>query len=339
MEELAAAGIDRVTGEEHHGHLGVIECIEGILAQESDCLELVGRLPGLFPHQHRAQLGPTVQQPATPLGRRLQSQNESRGVIRITHDTRPGGIRRTDHGKQPCTQLEDFVLNSFVLTRRRLEDVGGQPVHMGLLDPVELPRSPGGPLDQVSLDLVARIEIGGPIVDPPSERVGILTRQGIELGGHAVRDGIEPRPAFAFLGPWPSAFLSVPAIGFNLAVRGHGSIDFSKDRVFTPNSGVRRGPARTAESSRSQNCLIKENDAEKAIEAGDAGISPADNQTLWPNPYDWMSPRVGVVGFTRSERDLEIRSAIFRVSQSELTLVANSTRECLWWQFIFASEK
>ena len=28
--------------------------------------------------------------------------------------------------------------------------------------------------------------------------------------------------------------------------------------------GVRRGPARTAESSRSQNCLIQENDAEKS---------------------------------------------------------------------------
>ena len=119
---------------------------------------------------------------------------------------------------------------------------------MGELDPIELPRSPGGLLDQVSLELVARLEIGRPVVDPPCQRLGLLARQSVELGGHAVRDGIEPRPLFPFRGPRPGAFLSVPAIGFDLAFRTHGVLDFSKERakLHSRQDGDRRGPRNRA---------------------------------------------------------------------------------------------
>ena len=75
-----------------------------------------------------------------------------------------------------------------------------------------------------------------------------LTRQDVELGGHAVLDAIEPRPVLAFLSPRSRAFLSVPAIGFNLAWSTHDFIDFSKEsvRLHSWRGRDQRGPRNRA---------------------------------------------------------------------------------------------
>ena len=83
----------------------------------------------------------------------------------------------------------------------------------------------------------------------PVNAAGILTRQDVELGGHAVRDAIEPRSIFSFLSPRPGAFLSVPSIGFNLAWSTHDLIGFSKERVVPRHCEVESSVDRGMEPS------------------------------------------------------------------------------------------
>ena len=111
--------------------------------------------------------------------------------------------------EEPVAQGGDHVLLTIgLLLRHRLDDLG-EPGGLGAIGPLDLPRGLDGLLDQELLDAVLRLEIGGPILEPQLECVGILAGQDEGPGGHAVLDGIEFGAALPFGRPRPGTPLRV----------------------------------------------------------------------------------------------------------------------------------
>jgi hypothetical protein len=119
-------------------------------------------------------------------------------------------------------------------------DVGGQPDHIGALDSVELLGNLGGPIDEVLLDLVARLEIAGPGVESRLERRLIFPRPDREGGPDAMLGRIESLPGLPRDRLRLRAFLSVPAVDFDLLVGCHDLFRSCLGKRFFPSSQANR---------------------------------------------------------------------------------------------------
>ena len=89
---------------------------------------------------------------------------------------------------------------------------GGESRDLGAVGAVELPGDADGALDEVLLEVVPGLEALGPAVEAMLEGLGVLAGQDESPGGHAVLDGVEPRPLLALGGPGPGTLLGVAAV-------------------------------------------------------------------------------------------------------------------------------
>ncbi len=184
------------------------------LAQQSDRLEGLRRLPGEAAVEDVAELHPTVEQPEAAGGRGFELWDEGRGII--------GAI------EQPAAQLGGLVVPATFLGVGRVLDRGGQGLGLHAVGPIEPPGGLDRLLDQGLLLVITGLQVGNPEIEPLLIGAGVLVGQDDRLGAPAVFQRVEPRTALALGGLRPSALPSVTAAGLGAiragCGRGHGGI-------------------------------------------------------------------------------------------------------------------
>lgn len=131
------------------------------------------------------------------------------------------GHDRLARGRQEASaQVGDLLAPLRLLLVGDLREALGEQRVLDAVGAVETPGMGDGLVDEVVLERIARLELGGPLVEAELEVAGLLAGEDQGLGGEAVGDCIETRSGLAGERPGAAGTARVAKIGFDSSGRG-----------------------------------------------------------------------------------------------------------------------
>ena len=135
-------------------------------------------------------------------------------------------------GEEFLSQAEDFVGVADGVVDPCVHDTGSEPGLLGSPSAVAEPRVFDGVINDPLFGGTARHQAGRPVRSSVFERFRVFVQQHQRRGPHAVLDGVELGTRFSRYSSRSAAFLTVPAIRFQLGLGDCHGIDSSSQWAY-----------------------------------------------------------------------------------------------------------